>query len=440
MPVSRCEPPVPPKIHIPQSGTLAFMYVLSEFESLGLESEGLRLWQALRRVRDWHGAPVDDGDAPLQVYADVNPSLRPSLAALDRLLRDPEPDDDTLEAVAFCCFNAAMWADERGAYRTAVGLLHAAEDIYPDNPHYAYNLGRVARRMAFYEESEAWLKWAHYVARSSDKWDVATLALSSLGNLHRQRGNLPKARRLHEVTRRMAKLRGLRTLEGDALYDLAVMSFSFGDEKQGVDYARKALNAYGTGHIQIYHLAKDVAWFWMDHYGNFENAAQVFSALTEHVWDPPYRVLLFANLARAAAGARWVESFEGMWIEAWSLIRQQVTRQGHAAALVQLALGAGNLGQWERSAFAAAEALSVARERKESEAIIAAAAIVEALNQNVICDDSVAKVFKDRRRMIPTPAAHADVEVDELTVQLAHAMRARRDNGPESPTRALVYP
>jgi tetratricopeptide (TPR) repeat protein len=437
MPPSRCEPPVPPKIRIPQSGSLAFMYVLSEFESLGLENEGLWLWQALRRVRDWNGEPPEESDAATSTYLEVDPALRPSLAALERLLRDPEPDDDTLEAVAFCCFNAAMWADERGAYRTAVGLLHAAEDIYPDNPHYAYNLGRIARKLALYDESEAWLKWAHYVARSTGKWEVATLALSGLGNLHRQRGNLPKARRFHEVTRRMAKLRGLRTLEGDSLYDLAVMSFSFGDERQGVEYARTALDAYGPGHVQIYHLAKDVAWFWMDHYGNFESAARVLMALTEHVWNPAYRVLLLANLGRAASGAGWVELFEAMWIETWALVRQQVSRQGHAAALVQLAQGAGNLGQWERSGFAAAEALSIARERKEAEVLLAAEAIVEALGHGVIRDEAVGNVFKDRARMTP---ARAFQEVDELTIRFAEALRARRDNAPESPTRALVYP
>jgi hypothetical protein len=215
------------------------------------------------------------------------------------------------------------------------------------------------------------------------------------------------------------------------------MSFSFGDEREAVEYARKALDAYGPGHVQIYHLAKDVAWFWMDHYGNFESAARVLMALTEHVWNPAYRVLLLANLGRAASGAGWVELFEGMWVETWALVRQQVSRQGHAAALVQLAQGAGNLGQWERSGFAAAEALSIARERKEAEVMLAAEAIVEALGHGVIRDETVGNVFKDRARMTP---ARAFQEVDELTIQFAEALRARRDNAPESPTRALVYP
>lgn len=437
MPVLRCEPPVPPKIRIPQSGSLAFMYVLSEFESLGLENEGLRLWQALRRVRDWHGAPPQEPDAATGTYADVDPALRPSLAALERLLGDTEPDDATLEAVAFCCYTAAMWADERGAYRTAVGLLHAAEDVYPDNPHYAYNLGRIARKLALYDESEAWLKWAHYVARSSGKWEVATLSLSGLGNLHRQRGNLPKARRFHEVTRRIARLKNLRTLEGDALYDLCVICLYARDEKQALKYARQAMVAYGPGHSHVYKLANDVAWFWMDSFGRFENAAYVFIALLDYIWDPPFRILLFGNLTRAAAGARWTAMFEQMWTQTYTLIRQQISRQGHAASLVQLALGAGTLGYWERAELAAQEALAVARQRKESEAVIVAEGILKAFEGNVIRDEQITETFKDRVR---PPGSQPDEASSDLTALFANAMRARRDNAPESPTHALVNP
>ncbi|HLL48304.1 MAG TPA: tetratricopeptide repeat protein [Longimicrobiaceae bacterium] len=410
------------------------MYVLSEFESLGLESEGLRLWQALRRVRDWHGEPPQEPDTAADNYAEVDPALRPSLAALERLLRDPEPDDATVEAVAFCCFNAAMWADERGAYRTAVGLLHAAEDVYPDNPHYAYNLGRIARKLALYDESEAWLKWAHYVARSSAKWEVATLALSGLGNLHRQRGNLPKARRFHEATRRMAKLRGLRTLEGDALYDLAIMSGDFGDHNFVVEYAREALYAYGPGHSQIYYLAHDIAWYWMDSLGDFKNASHVFSALLDHVWKPSQRLLICANLARAAAGAGWKDMFESMWLESWGVIRQSFDQEGHAAALTQLALGAGSINDWDRSSIAAREALKIGQAREEAASVHIAESILGTVNRSLITDGALQEVFKDLSRKAQKPNDLAT----EFAPELANAMRARRDGAPESPTRALI--
>jgi tetratricopeptide (TPR) repeat protein len=415
------------------------MYVLSDFDALGLENEGMRLWQALRRVRDWHASPPDGFsprfDDALKAYEDVDPALRASLAALDRLLRDPDPDGPTIEAIAFACLNAALWSEERGAYLTALGFLHAAEDVDPDNPHYAYNLGRVARKMAFYGESEAWLKWAHFVARSYQRWDVATLALSGLGNLHRQRGNLPKARRFHEVARRMAKLRGFRTLEGDALYDLAIMSFDFGNPSQGMQYVRGAIDAYGPGHGQIYHLANDVAWYWMDTLGDFQNAADVFAVLLQHVWEPSARILVMANLARAAAGAGWKDSFEALWIDVWLLLRQQLNQDGHAAALLQLAMGAANLGDWQRAGAAASDGLAIARHRKEAEMVLRHEAVLDALRSEVIADEAVRRGFKEPSDEVTAPQTD---EVTHLVAHLATAMRARLDGAPESPTRALI--
>ncbi len=432
---SRCGPPVPPRIAIPQSGRLPHMYVLTDFHALGMDGAAVWLWQALREVGDWHADPSCAARGGRRDYEGAAPGIRASLAALDRLLRDGEPDAATREAVAFACLNLATWAEERGAYATAVGFLHAAEAVCPDNPHYAYDLGRVARKMARYEEAEAWLKWAHFVARRLKRWEVATLSLSGLGNLHRQRGNLPRARRFHEVTRRMAAHRGLRTLEGDALYDLAGMSFDFGDARQGIEYARGAIGAYGPGHGQILTLAHDVAWFWMDRFGDFKNAATVFSVLLEHIWEPPQRVLLIAHLGRAAAGAGWRDMFENMWIEAWAMFRQHGARSGHAGALTQLALGAGTLGDWDRAVIAAGEARSVARERQETELLVAAETILEALDTDVLSDDALERVFKDRYRV---SRSGQEGEAIELSAEFANAVRARRDGAPESPTRALI--
>ncbi|HEX7239085.1 MAG TPA: tetratricopeptide repeat protein [Longimicrobiaceae bacterium] len=413
------------------------MYVLTDFHALGMDGAAVWLWQALREVGDWHADPSCAARGGRRDFEGAEPGIRASLAALDRLLRDGEPDAATREAVAFACLNLATWAEERGAYATAVGFLHAAEAVCPDNPHYAYDLGRVARKMARYEEAEAWLKWAHFVARRLKRWEVATLSLSGLGNLHRQRGNLPRARRFHEVTRRMAAHRGLRTLEGDALYDLCVISFAMGDEAHALKYAGGALGAYGPGHGQVCRLANDVAWYWMDSSGNFEHAASVFTILLDYVWEPSYRVLLVANLARAAAGAGWRDVFEGMWIEAWGAIRNQSAREGHAAALIQLARGAGSVGDWERASLAAAEALAVGRNRKESEMVLLAEAILEALTDDVLLDERIRHVFKDRERTLRSGMTTA---AGDLVSQFGIAMRARRDNAPESPTRALVWP
>lgn len=435
---ARCAPPVPARIGLSQPGTLPLAYVLSELDAVGLQTDGLYLWRALRRLDEWLREREEGRslELPPASYADAAPEIQPTLHSLHWLFREPDPDESTVEALALGFAHLAVWAEGRGAYRTAVAMLQGADALFPENPYFAYSIGRVARKMAWYDDAEAWLKWAHFVARGGKRWDVAALALSGLGNLYRQRGNLPRARRLHTLTWKLAKRRGLRTLEGDALYDLAVIDLSGGNGTSAAEYAKRALTAYGPGHGQVYRLANDFAWFWMDSYGKFENAATVFITLHDHIWEPALRVLLFANTARAVAGAGWLDVFEVMWIETWVMIRQQVNRQGHAAALTQLALGAGNLGQWERVRLAAAEALQVATERREAEAMIVSEEILALLGAEVLDDERIRKVFKDRSRRRD---AASDESSADLAAEFTNAMKARRDNAPVSPIRALLH-
>ncbi|MBV9773175.1 MAG: hypothetical protein JO040_04460 [Gemmatimonadetes bacterium] len=417
-----------------------YAYVVKELSDVGLDEAGLVLWQVLRDVRSWIEAISAPDEPTLRdegwKLEGIVPELAATLPPLDRLLREPEPDVHTAEAVGLACMHVGLWAEEAAAGRTALSFFQAAEDADPDNPHYAYNIGRMARKLAMYDAAEGWLKWAGWVARGAGRWEVVALCTSGLGNLHRQRGNLPLAMRLHELTRRVAKRHDLRTLEGDALYDLAGISFDFGEMKRGSEYTRHALLAYGPGHTRVYTLARDVAWHWMDRYGHFEDAAHVLNALLEYIWKPSDRLLLLANLARAAAGAGWNEVFEAMWIESWSMMRQQPLRDGHAAALIQLAYGAGNMEAWDRAQIAAVEAVAVARERKEGEMMIVAESILNAVTKGVIVDEVVRSTFKDRQHQQPAGNSGDSVE---LASQLTNAMRVRRDDAPKGPAHTPAY-
>lgn len=429
-----CPPRYPGPLRLDPDERIPYVFVVRELADAGLEDAGLALWQVLRDVRSWLDAIAAPDEPTLRDAGwkldGLVPELAIALPALDRLIRDSSPDESTMEAVALGCMRVGLWAEDSAAGRTALAFFQAAEDADPDNPHFAYNVGRVARKLALYDEAEAWLKWAHWVARGSARWDVATLSLSGLGNLHRQRGNLPLAMRCHRLTRRIARKHNLRTLEGDALYDLAGLSFDFGDARLGMEYATRAINAYGPGHTRIYRLAKDIAWLWMDRFGEFESAAQVFGALLAHVWEPERRVMLYASLARAAAGAGWRGMFEEMWVESWTTIRQQSTGDFHAAALTQIALAAGCVADWERARMAAAEALRMARTRGEGEMILLAESILHAVRSDVIAEEAILSVLGAR-------SAAAGVLPGEETVALAAeltgAMRVRRDEAPHGP-------
>lgn len=433
-----CQPPhYPGPVRLDSDERIPYVFVVKELSDAGMEDAGLVLWQVLRDVRAWLeaiAAPDEPtlGDEGWKLEGLV-PELSMTLPALDRLIREPHPDRPTLEAVALGCMHVGLWAEDAAAGRTALAFFQAAEDADPDNPHYGYNIGRVARKLAMYGEAEGWLKWAHWVARGAGRWEVVALSLSGLGNLHRQRGNLPLAMRFHRLTHRVARRHNLRTLEGDALYDLVGLSFDFGDAMQGIAYARQAIVAYGPGHTRVFRLAKDIAWLWMDRYGEFQSAMNVFMPLLDHVWEPPHRALLMASLTRAAAGSGVRELFEAAWIDTYSLLRHQPVQDGHASALIQLAYGAANLEYWDRSRLAAEEAVSVATARKEGELIMIAESILEAVRRSVIVEVP-SEVFRSGERGVDW----SEDTVVEFASELAGAMRVRRDDSPRGPTHTLA--
>jgi len=366
---------------------------------------------------------------------DPLPGLEDVLVALCNLIRGEEGDSDVSEAVAFGCAQVAEWAESKGATVSAMAFAQAAYRAYPENPHNAYEIGRLARRLADHTAAESWLRWAAYSARRRLDWNVYVLSLAGLGNLCRRRGNLPLAVRYHRLGLRVARRRGLRTLEGDELYDLAIMHYEMGHPLQATECAHRALDAYGPGHERIPRLMHDLAWIWMELVGDFRSAVDACRALLPHAWRPSERVLVLANLARAAAGAGYELLFEASWNETWATVRRQETGEGHAAALLQLAHGAATFGYWARVEIAAAEALDLARERREGFSLVIAERMLEVVRAPVLDEDQLHKVFPDYRR---TDTAPRDEAAADLVARCANAMRLRRDGAPESPTRTLI--
>ena len=432
-------PPRPSPEALNGTARIPYLFVLDEMEAAGNGDAGVALWQMLRNVRgrieagdELPGILLMGGSGEL---LDSVPELRTTLRGMTRLLRETRPDDDTRDGLVLGCAHLGLWAEGMGACRTALSFFALAEEMNPERPHLGYHIGRLARKLALYDLAEPWLKWAHGKARAAGLWEVAALSASGLGNLYRQRGNLPLARRFHRFCLRIARQHGLRTLQGDALYDLAGMSFDRGDEESASAYVRSALLVYGPGHSQVYTLAHDVAWFWMERYGQFARAASLLSELLNYLWEPRHRLIAHAHLARAAAGAGWAELYESAWLETWALMRQQMSREGHAGALTQLALAAGNSGDWDRARTAAREARRVAEAREEHQMVFLAESIVAALPADDGTTPAAEAVFIDRTRM---SQPRDDASFPDLEDDFAEAMRTRRDEAPQSPTRAIA--
>lgn len=349
------------------------------------------------------------------------------------------PDPDTQDAIVLGVAWTAEWIEaEMYAIRTTIVLHQAALSLKPESVPLAYHIGRLLRRVAMYDEAETWLRYTANRATIAEDWHHHALALSGMGNLKRQRGNFPESVRLHTRALHSARKHGVRRLEGDALYDLAVMHFEVGQLDEGMQYAREAITAYGPGHSQLVRMANDLAWVWMHLHGEAGRALELFFAIEPRVQDPPFRAVLLANMARAAAEQGREEVYELSWLEAYAYMRKQDTEEGHAAAFCQLALAALASMQLERARQAASLCLDVAKRRREAHSIFLAEQILDTLKDGLPEPEEMKKLFPTFT-LEEVEADPVQVERDvDFTAHLGTAIRARRDGAPESPVRTLV--
>jgi tetratricopeptide (TPR) repeat protein len=397
---------------------------------------GATLAALLECVGSWVQRPVESRGlgyhpAAERVDPDGAPELLLTCEALLRLVMEEQPDSDTAEAVGLGCFQIAEWCEERGALATALAWAQAAIATWPQQPHYAYLIGRLARKRAQYAHAEEWLRYAMRLSRRRMVWEVYALALSGYANLKRQKGNMPAAVRFHRLALKAARRHGLRSLEGDALYDLAVMAIDMDDIRSAIKFGRQALHAYGPGHMRVPRLAHDFAFVLMHSYGEFTAAASIMQSLLPHIWEPPFRVLLLANLCRACAGADWDSIFERTWVEAWTLLRQSTDQNGHARALIQLAYAAGRAGSWERARLATESAAIIARERREGEVLIETEEMLVALRAGESDPQRLIRIAPDCRWISSEPQPALGTE--DLVGDIVETLRNRRDEAPVSP-------
>src|SRR5690606_16502029 len=88
------------------------------------------------------------------------------------------------------------------------------------------------------------------------------------------------------------------------------------------------------------------------------------------------RVLIEANIVRAAGGRRDREAFEEAWTNVENLLVLPQTAQRAAQALLSMARGATGLEEWERAEAAARSALERASLRGESQIVFEAESVL----------------------------------------------------------------
>ena len=379
----------------PRSSYRAAPPLLSEsepFEGAALLSEhagalGVVLWKSLRDVSAWTEADPADRralfpPAAARERADelagaaAEPELWAPLLVIQQLVADP--DDVDHPRLVNACRAIARWGERRGFTAVQLAFTQAAARLAPESPRLAYAVGRLSRDRGEYARAESWLRASIRLARRTD-WYTYALAYLSLGTLYQHLGNYPAARIVNLRGYRTAVRRRVRTLEGVALHNLFAIATEMLDFKRGHQYARAAFQCYGPTHPQFPALVHDVGCFWILH-GCFGRAAAVLEGVLPRFEHSPYRVLVLANLARAAAAAERRDLYVSSYNEAVRLLPETPSQERAAQVWLNLARASASAGDHLRAQAAAEAALDLATPlrlghlRMELEALIDAIA------------------------------------------------------------------
>jgi tetratricopeptide (TPR) repeat protein len=340
----------------------------------------LTVWQALRCVLMWAAEiPAQRGDlferrAMEQWECELlegtfDADLRHPLAVMVGELADPEAASP--EQLARTCLCVVEWSLARRAVRTALGFAEAAALCWPEHPRYAWMAGRLLRTHGYRREAEQWIKRSVRVAGSTGDWETQTLALNSLGNLLYEAGSYHEANRTQLQALRTSRKHGFREREGEVLHDLFVVAWYLGDAERAEGYARGAFEIYKAGHFRLAALAHDVAFSWVER-GHYSRALTILRELPDYFIDPGEKIRVLASAARAAGGCGNVLDFDRTAEQIFRLAQEMDSKRGVAVALVELALGATSLEEWDAAERALTRAIEIASLQREPDVLVRA--------------------------------------------------------------------
>jgi tetratricopeptide (TPR) repeat protein len=346
---------------------------------------GLLLWESFRDAELWATAEIRRSlflrssgmragavaELPQDPYAPIKPALL--LLSLLRHQRDSDAP-----AVGDGCDSIARWSHELGRLGTAVEYQQVASLADPRSAIYAVRAARWLRMRAEYARAWSWFDYGVVIARRENDWQAYCEAFAGIGNLHVQVGNYPRARIAHKLVLRAARRNHLPDMVASAYHNLFVVEMEVGDIERGESYARQALRTYPLSSSSLPRLARDLAWRWMVR-GYFDRALPLAQEALAHFTVPADRALLWADIARAAAGAGESETFEDAWAQTRVLFSEYPMDPWPADILVNLAHAAASLGERNRATWAATKAIEIARARKESTLVLSAEAILDSL-------------------------------------------------------------
>ncbi|HET7229707.1 MAG TPA: tetratricopeptide repeat protein [Longimicrobium sp.] len=404
---------VPPALTHGDSDAFEGLSVLEEISS----DLGLVLWQSLRDAMLWGRADQAQRAALFTPAADTSRMAATLAAGAPAEIEEPlkalagmvgQPEAAREENVSLACRQISQWAEARGQLATALAFAQSAAVVTPADPSGAYNVGRLARRRAEHARAETWYRRTIALARQAGDWPTYALAFCGLGNLYKQRGNFPVARRFYERALRAAGRNSLHDIEGMALHEMFGIAVQTEETAKAHELARGAYEAYGPHHALLPNLAHDIAYFWIMQ-GYSDRALPVLKTLTKHLHELESRVALAGNIVRAAGGAGERETFQTAWAEAVELVTANPNAGMVPGAWLELAHGALSLGAWDRAEDAAQRALEGATRRSDGKTRLTAEALIDAARRRARAERTIAdrQEWRDSTDALSTELVHS---------------------------------
>lgn len=380
---------------------------------------GLLLWETYRDVVLWSGTPPEERDGLFAAGAHAarvraldgagtDPALERGMRLAAAVVADPAGAQEA--DVMAACRAVSDWAEQRGLLGTAVTLATAAALASPTHAGAAFRVGQLARRKGENARAETWFRRAIGLGRQAKDWASYAEAFMGLGNLYKQRGNYPMAKRFHIRGLRAARRHALRDIIARVHHDLFTIAVEISPPAEAQELARQAFRAYGPRHSKLPALAHDVAYFWMGQ-GRFGPALDVFRAVLPHFVEPGERLLCAGNLGRAAGATGDRAIFEEAWEIVWNADERD-RLPAAAQALLELAHGASSLRDWARAEKAAETARDLAQKHGQG--------------QVVILGDTVLDAARRKRGMEPASPSGATEAVEDTQDLAADFVRSLR--------------
>ncbi len=250
----------------------------------------------------------------------------------------------------------------------------------------AYEEGRKARRENDYERAVERFTTAARLAGRAEEWECRVSAIGSLGVTYRLRGNYPFAKRTLMRALREVRRHEVRSMEGIIYHELFRLAVEIHDEANALRLAQAAHLAYGPGHSKQWKLTHDVAAHWTVT-GDFSRALPVLDALLSSATDHVDRLVVSANVARAAGGAAMLQRFTAAADQVRTLLDVPGAAEFSPACLLAIAYGARSLRLWTTAEENATLAWRRASEQRQARIRLEAEAVLDSLRPGAYTRD-----------------------------------------------------